>query len=99
MFVPLQQLEDLVPGTWYVNVLATYPDYRGKGYGTELLKVAQEIARSTNASGMSIMVSDANTGARRLYERNGFKEIASRDMVKEEWKNDGDKWILLKKSF
>src|SRR5262245_40852986 len=24
MFVPLQQLENLAPGTWYVNVLASY---------------------------------------------------------------------------
>ena len=22
---PLQELENLAPGTWYVNVLATYP--------------------------------------------------------------------------
>ena len=37
MFVPLQELENLAPGTWYVNVLATYPEHRGQGYGTRLL--------------------------------------------------------------
>ena len=26
MFVPLQELENLAPGTWYVNVLATCPN-------------------------------------------------------------------------
>jgi hypothetical protein len=28
IFVPLQELENLAPQTWYVNVLATYPAYR-----------------------------------------------------------------------
>ena len=28
MFVPLQELENLVCSTWYVNVLAAYPDHR-----------------------------------------------------------------------
>jgi len=33
MFVPLQELETLAPRTLYVNVLATYPPYRGRGIG------------------------------------------------------------------
>ena len=33
MFVPLQELENLAPGTWYVNVLAACPQYRGRGSG------------------------------------------------------------------
>jgi hypothetical protein len=37
MFVPLQELENLAPGTWYVNVLAAYPQWRNKGFGTTLL--------------------------------------------------------------
>ena len=97
MFVPLQQLEDLVPGTWYVNVLATYPDYRGKGYGAGLLSIAEQLAADTSRTGLSIIVSDANTGARRLYERQGYAEIASRPMVKESWQNPGENWVLLKK--
>ena len=97
MFVPLQQLEDLVPGTWYVNVLATYPDYRGKGYGAGLLSVAEQIAAHTGKSGLSIIVSDANSGARRLYKRQGYAQIADRPMVKEAWQNPGENWVLLRK--
>ncbi|MDJ0794228.1 MAG: GNAT family N-acetyltransferase, partial [Woeseiaceae bacterium] len=52
MFVPLQQLEDLVAGTWYVNVLAAYPDCRGKGYGTDLLAIAEQLAVDTGRSGL-----------------------------------------------
>ena len=69
MFVPLQELENLAPGTWYVNVLAAYPEERGKGHGTALLGVAEQLAADAGRRGLSIIVSDTNTGARRLYER------------------------------
>lgn len=98
MFVPLQELENLAPGTWYVNVLAAYPEYRGKGYGSELLSIAEQLALDTNCSGLSIIVSDANTGARRLYERSGYQEIATRPMVKDSWDNEGENWVLLTKN-
>jgi ribosomal protein S18 acetylase RimI-like enzyme len=97
MFVPLQELEEMAPGTWYVNVLATYPEHRGKGYGSRLLSIAEAIASRGGKRGLSIIVSDANTGARRLYERSGYRERASRPMVKERWENPGSHWVLLVK--
>lgn len=97
MFVPLQRLEDEVPGTWYVNVLATYPEHRGRGYGGELLGIAEQLAIDTNRNGMSVIVSNVNTGARRLYEKQGYREYAKRAMVKEGWENKGTEWILLVK--
>lgn len=99
MFVPLQELENLAPDTWYVNVLAVLPDFRGHGLGSELMKLADETGRKLGKAGMSLIVSDANTGARRLYERCGYREIASRPMVKEGWKNAGENWILMTKPF
>ncbi|MDZ7841900.1 MAG: GNAT family N-acetyltransferase [Gammaproteobacteria bacterium] len=98
MFVPLQQLEDMAPGTWYVNVLATYPEQRGKGFGRGLLEVAEAIAADLGKSGLSIIVSDANAGARRLYERQGYIEKAKRPMVKNGWRNRGANWVLLVKN-
>lgn len=95
MFVPLQQLEDLAPNSWYVNVLATYARYRGKGYGRELLLIAEQLAEESGSLGLSLIVSDANEGAQRLYERFGFRELATRPMVKESWRNPGQDWILL----
>lgn len=97
MFVALQELENLAPGTWYVNVLACYPDYRGQGYGTQLLAIAEDLAAQAGARGLSIIVSDANTGARQLYERCGFTQIAARPMVKDDWRNPGQNWVLLTK--
>jgi ribosomal protein S18 acetylase RimI-like enzyme len=97
MFVPLQELENLAPGTWYVNVLATYPGHRGRGHGARLLGLAEELAAASGGKGLSIIVSDANAGARRLYERSGYRVVAERPMVKEEWTNAGVNWLLLLK--
>lgn len=98
MFVPLQELENLAPNTWYINVLAAYPEHRGCGYGTELLKIADELAGATGKAGLSLIVSDANKDARRLYLRCGYEEAGRRPMVKNGWRNEGQNWILLTKN-
>jgi ribosomal protein S18 acetylase RimI-like enzyme len=97
MFVPLQELENLAPGTWYVNVLAVYPEHRGRGLGTRMLGMADRLAAASGLDGLSIIVSDANAGARRLYERCGYAERAARAMVRDGWGGPGRDWLLLAK--
>lgn len=97
MFVGLQELENLAPGTWYVNVLAVQPAFRNQGLGTRLLARADETARALGKRGLSVIVSDDNAGARRLYERSGYAMRATRAMVKDDWQNDGENWVLLTK--
>jgi len=97
MFVPLQELENLAPGSWYVNVLAADPEQRGKGYGTALLAIAEALAAEAGKAALSIIVSDSNVGARRLYERCGYADVARRHKVKEAWDNPGTNWVLLVK--
>ena len=55
------------------------------------------LAAAAGSSGLSIIVSDANAGARRLYGRCGYREIATRLMVKERWQNPGTDCVLLLK--
>ena len=69
MFVSLQELENLAPNTWYINVLAVRPQFRRLGLGTKLLGLADETAEALGKPGLSVIVSDANSGAHRLYER------------------------------
>jgi ribosomal protein S18 acetylase RimI-like enzyme len=95
--VPLEELEQLAPGTWYVNVLAAYPEQRGNGWGTALLGLAEHFGRATGRRGMSIIVADSNTGARRLYERCGYREAARRPMIKNSWQHPGAAFVLLTK--
>jgi ribosomal protein S18 acetylase RimI-like enzyme len=97
MFVPLQELENLAPSTWYVNVLAVVPELRNRKLGWQLLDLADETGRSLGLRGMSVIVSDTNAGAQRLYERHGYRVAATRAKVKEGWQNDGREWVLLTK--
>ncbi|XWN33922.1 MAG: GNAT family N-acetyltransferase [Devosia sp.] len=98
MWRVLQAMENRVVGTWYLNVLATYPRARGKGYGALLVGHSEAIAAESGLTGVSIVVADGNSGARRLYERLGYQEIYREAMVKEDWDNPSTEWILLKKS-
>ena len=98
MFVPLQELENLAPGSWYVNALAVLPGYRGRGVGSHLLREAERRAAETGATELSIIVSNANPGAERLYEATGYLLCAERPMIKDDWENPGTAWRLLVKS-
>ena len=77
MFKPLAELENLAPATWYINVLAVQPEFRGRGLGGKLIGLAETIGADLGKCGMSLIVSDANLGARRLYDRCGYKEVAT----------------------
>jgi hypothetical protein len=97
MLVPLQELMNLALDSWYVHVLAAYPQYRGKGQGSALLALADKFAASGGKPGLSLIVSDTNLGARRLYESWGYREAARRKMIKERWKHPGINWVLMRK--
>lgn len=98
VFKPLQELENLAPATWYVTVLAVYPEHRRRGLGTKLLSLAEIAADDAGLQSLSIIVSDGNHEAKRLYEKSGYVERATRLMVKEKWSNPGRNWVLLTKN-
>jgi hypothetical protein len=66
LFRPLQELENEARESWYVNVLACYPEYLGRGLGSRLLDLAEQIAREEALRRMSVIVANNNAGARRL---------------------------------
>jgi len=97
IFRPLQELENLAPATWYVNVLAAYPAERGRGHGTRLLALAEALAGEAGLGAMSLIVASANAGARQLYQRLGYAETAWRPLVTNGWHCDSAEWVLLVK--
>lgn len=44
VLVPLHELMNLAPGTWYVHAVAAYPQHTGQGYGSALLAKAERFA-------------------------------------------------------
>lgn len=98
IFVPLLELEALAPGSWYLNVLATYAAQRGKGLGGALLAKAETIARNGGHQTISLIAEDTHQDALRLYRSKGYHEIARRPVVKGDWQVDASEWILFVKS-
>jgi ribosomal protein S18 acetylase RimI-like enzyme len=96
-FVPLLELEAAAAGSWYLNVIAVYPEFRGRGVGAALLRKAEEIARLTAAAQVSLIVQESNVGALRFYLRYGFGEWARRRYVPFPGSMAEGDWILLKK--
>jgi ribosomal protein S18 acetylase RimI-like enzyme len=95
LFRPLQALENRAIGSHYVNVLATYPEFRRQGVGRRLLAEAER--QAAGASGLSLIVADRNLRARRLYEAFGFRAVAEEPMVKDGWTSEGSAWVLMLK--
>jgi ribosomal protein S18 acetylase RimI-like enzyme len=96
-FVPLLELEAAAAGSWYLNVITVYSEFRGRGVGAALLRKAEEIARLTAAAQMSLIVQESNVGALRFYLRYGFGEWARRRYVPFPGSIAEGDWILLKR--
>lgn len=96
-FVALQELENLAPGTWYLNIVGVYDTARGQGIGSALLAHAEGVARRRGLSAVSLIVLSSNPGAERLYRRTGFQERARRRMRVPGWSHDGAEAILMLK--
>lgn len=98
IFIPLLQLEALAPGSWYLNVLATYPPFRGQGCGSALLAHAETLARRSGFASISLITADTHTDARQLYAAKGYTEAARRPVVRDDWQVDAEMWILMTKA-
>jgi ribosomal protein S18 acetylase RimI-like enzyme len=57
-----------------IHDLAVLPEYRGRGIGRELLAAVERRARADDCCKITLEVLDDNVGARRLYERIGFRD-------------------------
>ncbi|WP_193179444.1 GNAT family N-acetyltransferase [Nisaea sediminum] len=98
LFVPLIELENEALCTWYVNVLATYDRFQRRGFGTALMQEAERQARAAGLRRMSIIVTDGNERAARLYRTLGFCEIEHRPIVKDGWDIDAEHYCLMIKN-
>ncbi|WP_447977966.1 N-acetyltransferase family protein [Candidatus Nitrospira bockiana] len=58
----------------YLELLAIAPGRQGQGLGNRLLGHVEQIV-FTRAKNLFACVSDFNTGARRFYQRHGYREI------------------------
>jgi ribosomal protein S18 acetylase RimI-like enzyme len=79
VLVPYSKLEE--PASYYICGMAVFPEFRGKGIGTQLLELAEKLAYARGLPKLSLIVFEQNDGAKRLYERSGFYEQAREPVV------------------
>lgn len=78
---PLIELEQCVPGSYYINILATDPAHQGQGIGARLIERANALALEQRCSIMSLQVFEQNADAVRFYAREGFELAEHRQAV------------------
>ncbi|WP_341501487.1 GNAT family N-acetyltransferase [Gallaecimonas sp. GXIMD4217] len=74
VLAPYSKLEE--DNSYYICGMALFPAFRGRGVGKQLLALAEQHAREKGFSKLSLIVFEQNTGAKRLYERSGYREVA-----------------------
>ena len=74
----LLDLEAAAPESYYVNIIAVYPQFRGWGAGLALMREAERLARLENFRTMSLCTFDAADGPLAFYRRLGFDVQATR---------------------
>lgn len=79
VLAPYSKLE--ADKTYYICGIALFPDYREQGIGSQLMKLAETHAVEKGLGKLSLIVFEENAGAKRLYDRLGYQEIAREAIV------------------
>lgn len=78
VLAPYSRLEE--DDSYYICGMAVMPEHRGRGLGTRLLALAEEQAVNKGFDKLSLVVFEQNSGAKKLYDRHGYRE-AGREAV------------------
>ncbi|QYO63634.1 GNAT family N-acetyltransferase [Leptolyngbya sp. 7M] len=79
VLAPYSKLE--ADNSYYICGIALFPAYRNCGIGTQLMQKAEVDAVAKGFTKSSLIVFEQNIGAKRLYERLGYHEIAREPIV------------------
>lgn len=70
------------PEEYYIDTLAVFPDFRGRGIACQLIEAAAERAKSIGKP-TGLLVDKTNHRARGLYDRLGFRQVGERPFAGE----------------
>lgn len=97
LFRPVVELEAEAPGTYFVNVLAVFPEYRHGGLARRLIALAESEARAVGMRALSLTTFEDDTRLVGYYQRLGFALVASRPLVPHERLQVAGNFILMVK--
>ena len=96
VFAPFEHLH--ANGSYYINAVAVYPQFRGQGVGTELMEKAEAEAVAMSFDYASLHVFAENANAVQLYEKIGYREFARQPVVHHpSLRYGGDLLVMTKK--
>ncbi len=69
--------DETEPGEWYLDSLAVFPEYRGRGIARRLIEAVREKSR-VSGKPVGLLVDKTNHRAEGLYDRLGFRTVGDR---------------------
>lgn len=96
-YQPLARLENEVVGSYYIDIMAVFPEFQGRGIGGLFFEYAEQDARKTDQPYLSLIARSYNP-AIRLYERMGYSEKMTSPVYDfPGGKNLSGHWVLMTK--
>lgn len=80
-FVPDDETQ---PGEYYIDTLSVVSQYRGKGYGTQMLQFLIHYFCKEKGETLGLLVDRDNPQAKKLYQRLGFKKVGDKILARKE---------------
>jgi len=80
LWIGLRRTANPADGAWIYDI-ELYEEFRGKGYGRQLLAEAERLVKSHGVQKLGLNVFGSNTIARNLYESAGY-DVTSQQMSK-----------------
>ena len=92
------ELEKLASGSWLLQAISILPEYRGRGFASDFLSKADEVAKAKGASSITLQVEEINKIALKTYIKFGYSEVSRRELIPFSFSDDTGEIILMQKS-
>jgi ribosomal protein S18 acetylase RimI-like enzyme len=92
---PMLELDAVATGTFFINVLAVFPEYRHVGLGRRLIALAVQKARQAGTAAVSLTTFEEDSRLVSYYREIGFTTIAARPIQPHECLQAGGNLVLM----
>lgn len=93
---PMIELDAEATGSYFINILAVFPEYRHAGLGRRLIAFAIQKAREAGCTAVSLTTFEDDSRLISYYRRIGFTTIASRPIHPHELLHARGNLVLMK---